>query len=80
MLHLECIPNSKCVSFLRLARVDCNKRAKMNLLNIIENIQDETPFTASGFFNVDRSTLTAIAGATLTYLIILLQMDDGKEK
>ena len=47
-------------------------------MNIIENIQDETPFTAGGFFNVDRSTLTAIAGATLTYLIILIQFDDEK--
>ena len=46
-------------------------------MNIIENIQDETPFTASGFFNVDRSTLTAITGAMLTYLIILIQFDDG---
>ena len=47
-------------------------------MNIIENIQDETPFTASGFFNVDRSTLTAISGAVLTYLIILIQFDDGE--
>ena len=49
-------------------------------MNIIENIQDETPFTASGFFNVDRSTLTAISGAVLTYLIILIQFDDGEGK
>ena len=46
-------------------------------MNNIENIQDETPFTASGYFNVDRSTLTAITGATLTYLIILIQFDDS---
>ena len=49
-------------------------------MNIIENIQDETPFTASGFFNFDLSTLTAITGATLTYLIILLQFDDSSEE
>ena len=47
-------------------------------MNIIENIQDETPFTASGLFNVDRSTLTVISGAVLTYLIILIQFDDGE--
>ena len=61
-----------------MVTVDCDSKTIRKVMNIIENIQDETPFTASGFFNVDRSTLTAIAGATLTYLIILVQFDDGK--
>ena len=57
--------------------VECNGRGLRKVMNIIENIQDETPFTASEFFNVDLSTLTAIAGATLTYLIILIEFDDS---
>ena len=62
-----------------MVTVDSNKIDIRKVKNIIENIQGETPFTASGFFYVDRSTLTAITGTTLTYLIILIQFDtDGK--
>ena len=31
------------------------------------------PFTACGFFNLDRETLTSMAATTLTYLVVLIQ-------
>ena len=57
-----------------------NRASRWKVLNIIRSIEEETPFSASGFFTVDRSTLTAIAGAVLTYLIILIQFDNGQDQ
>ena len=45
------------------------------LLDLIYQVQEETPFTALGFFDVDRSTLTSILATSATYIIILLQFD-----
>ena len=49
-----------------------------NILNIISEIEQETPFSAGGFFYIERSTLISIAGAILTYLIILVQFDSDE--
>ena len=38
-------------------------------------VEKEPPFSALGFFSVDRTTLTAELGTILTYFIILLQAD-----
>ena len=43
--------------------------------NLIENIKDEEPFTALGFFNVDKTSVTAILGTVITYNIILIQFN-----
>ena len=51
---------------------DCYSK---KIKNLIRTIEEETPFSANGFFNIDRSILTAIAGAVLTYLIILIQFE-----
>ena len=40
-----------------------------------EQIKDEGPFDALGYFTVDKSTLTAVVGTIITYLIILIQFD-----
>ena len=40
---------------------------------MISIIEAESPFTAFGLFNVQRSTLTNIFGTSLTYLVILCQ-------
>ena len=45
------------------------------ILNLIHQIQEETPFSALGFFDIGRSTLVSIAATTVTYNIILLQFD-----
>ena len=42
-------------------------------LFIIAEIQECQPFSALGFYSIDRSTLTATLGSVLTYFIILLQ-------
>ena len=39
----------------------------------IRDIQSCQPFTALGFYTIDRSTLTATLGTILTYCIILFQ-------
>ena len=39
------------------------------------HIQDEGPFTAFGFFDVDKTTLRATLATVVTYLIILIQFN-----
>ena len=43
-------------------------------------VKVQTPFTAGGLFNVERSTLTTIVGTTLTYLIILVQFAQSESE
>ena len=51
-----------------------NNETKEKMLNIvIEELTSLQPFTALGFYSVDRSTLTATLGTVLTYFIILYQ-------
>ena len=42
-------------------------------LNLV--VELEEPFTALGFFNIERSTLTSLLSTILTYLIIILQFE-----
>ena len=56
---------------LRLRQCGADKEEGIDV--IIYIIEAEQPFTAYGFFNVDRSLLSSIFGNILTYLIILLQ-------
>ena len=49
------------------------------VLHIIYNIKLEEPFTASGFFGIDLSTLTSLASTILTYLIVLVQFQPSSE-
>ena len=46
----------------------------MQYQNAALQLERLVPFTAYGFFSLERSTLTAMAATTLTYLIILIQM------
>ena len=45
------------------------------LLVLIQLIEKQAPFSALGFFTVDRSTLMAELGTVLTYFVILIQAD-----
>ena len=45
------------------------------ILVLIQKIKEQSPFTALGFFSVDRSTLMAELGTVLTYFVILIQAD-----
>ena len=45
------------------------------MTRIIHLIELEPPFTALGFFDVQQSTLTAMASSILSYLIILVQFN-----
>ena len=38
-------------------------------------INEEGPFTALGYFVVDKSTFMAIIGSTINYLVIMLSLN-----
>ena len=52
-----------------------NIQTSKELLVLIQLIEKQAPFTALGFFTVDRSTLMAELGTVLTYFVILIQSD-----
>lgn len=60
--------------FIRSHLDGCNK--KEHILHIISEL--ECPFSALGFFNIERSTLTSLVSTILTYLIILVQFEQSK--
>jgi len=59
----------------KLSVSDVSYQEEKRLLDLIYQVQEESPFTALGFFDVDRSTLTSILATSATYIIILLQFD-----
>ena len=59
--------------------LNCDYNESRRVYNIIGKVQDETPFSAYGFFNIERSTLTTMMATILTYLIILVQFDEGEK-
>ena len=59
----------------KLSISDVSYQEEKRLLDLIYQVQEESPFTALGFFDVDRSTLTSILATSATYIIILLQFD-----
>ena len=60
----------------KLSVSDVSYQEEKRLLDLIYQVQEESPFTALGFFDVDRSTLTSILATSATYIIILLQFDE----
>lgn len=52
-----------------------NVQFEKELLDLTQKIEKQAPFSALGFFSVDRSTLMAELGTILTYFIILIQAD-----
>ena len=50
-----------------------DREEKEKALILICEIKEEGPFTAMGFFNIERSTLTSLVSTILTYLIVLVQ-------
>ena len=53
---------------------------KEKVLYLIIEIKEEEPFTALGFFRIERSTLTTILLTILTYLIVLVQFQSDDRK
>ena len=45
------------------------------MLALIQRIEEQAPFSALGFFTVDRTTLMAEVGTILTYFVVLVQAD-----
>ena len=60
----------------KLSVSDVSYQEEKRLMDLIYQVQEESPFTALGFFDVDRSTLTSILATSATYIIILLQFDE----
>ena len=60
---------------LRKKRVDTASDPKelATIDNIIDDIERVGPFTGEGFFCVEKTTITAMVGYTVTYLIVLIQ-------
>ena len=46
---------------------------RIQLLSLVHIVEHQTPFSAGGLFNVEKSTLTTIVGTILSYLVILVQ-------
>ena len=46
---------------------------RLAILNLVYEMDKETPFTALGFFDVDQTTLTSLVSTVLTYLVIMVQ-------
>ena len=45
----------------------------------ISEMEAETPFTAWGFYSVDKTTLTELLSTVITYLLILIQFSPPLE-
>jgi hypothetical protein len=45
----------------------------------LRRVKETTAFTGNGYFGVDKTTLTAMISTTVTYLIVLLQTNDGSD-
>ena len=55
--------------------VDCDDKHTKSIKRLISKVCDEEPFSALGFFSIDRSMLTSLLANILTYLIILIQFN-----
>ena len=53
--------------------VESEDKHTKSIKRLITKVCDEEPFTALGFFSIDRSMLTSMVANILTYLIILIQ-------
>ena len=50
-----------------------SEATRLEIFKVINKIKEEGPLTASGFFNVEKSTLVSMFSTILTYIIILVQ-------
>ena len=66
------------MNYFRDMLVDCDDQHTRSIKRLISKVHEEEPFSAMGFFIIDRSMLTSMAANILTYLIILLQFQDPK--
>ena len=55
--------------------VNCDDKHTKSIKRLVSKVCDEDPFSALGFFIIDRSMLTSLAANILTYLIILIQFN-----
>ena len=62
---------------LRDAKLAAAKSGNISLLADVENAMAELdsagPFSAAGFFSIEKSTVMSIVGYSITYLIVLVQ-------
>ena len=56
--------------------VEAELIASDELEDVIYKMETEDGFTALGFFNVDKTTLTGLISTIVTYIIILLQWNN----
>ena len=52
-----------------------DEKVSRKYLMLIQKIENEGPFTAMDFFNVDKSLVTGALSTIITYLIILIQFN-----
>ena len=66
---------------LRRKKVEAvsDPRELAEIENIINDIESVGPFTGEGFFDVKKTTLTAMMGSTVTYLIVLIQFKTAED-
>ena len=71
---------SRIIFFFFICNLSCREEytttgENLQYRNLIENIKEEEPFSALGFFNVDKTSVTALLGTIITYNIILVQFN-----
>ncbi|XP_023340101.1 uncharacterized protein LOC111710266 [Eurytemora carolleeae] len=59
---------------LRKMSLMADDEMKHKILTALEMIREEGPFTALGFFEVNKSTFMTIIGCTINYLVIMLSL------
>ena len=59
--------------FRKELRITESQERRMILRDLIEEVKECSPFSALGFYVINRSTLIATLGTVLTYFIILFQ-------
>ena len=55
----------------------CKDDDKEELDYYISELEAETPFSAWGFYSVEKTTLTSLLSTVITYLIIMIQFQPG---
>ncbi len=46
---------------------------KIEVENLIAEMESETPFSAWGYYDIEKTTLTSLLSIIVTYIIILIQ-------
>ena len=67
------------VLMFRTHWVNWNSKDDKIALNLIAEIEAETPFTALGFYSIEKSTLTSLLSTIVTYLIIVIQFKQSED-